>query len=106
MTKAPYTTRETKAQFMKWLSANYGYITLSLSPEKTCGLQASAHPLDNSRILSEKFYKETKIKIPKLTIYRWMTKLNADLTIDNEKIASNYISNEIREVISNGKVSV
>ena len=59
--KHDYTNKQEKKRFITWYLDNYGYNT---------------HRHDyNSRLLSERYQRETNILIPKLTIYRWLTKL-------------------------------
>ena len=55
--KSQYTTKDQRNEFMIWLINNYGY---------------NIENVDNSRVLSEKYYKSTNNLIPKISIYRWI----------------------------------
>jgi len=59
--KKPYVTREQKEEFIQWYLSKYGY-NVNL---KT----------NNSRVLSETYEREKGILIPKITIFRWLGKL-------------------------------
>lgn len=59
--KKPYVTREQKEEFIQWYLSKYGY-NVNL---KT----------NNSRVLSETYEREKGIVIPKITIFRWLGKL-------------------------------
>lgn len=59
--KKPYVTREQKEEFIQWYLAKYGY-NVNLK-------------INNSRVLSEAYEREKGILIPKITIFRWLGKL-------------------------------
>lgn len=59
--KKPYVTREQKEEFLKWYLEKYGYNTHLKE--------------NNSRIVSETYEREKGILIPKITIFRWLNKL-------------------------------
>lgn len=62
MSKSAYTTKDIKDSFIKWLLSKYGYINTVEDVNK----------LPNPRELSDEFYKVKGVRIPKLTIYRWL----------------------------------
>ena len=78
--------KERKLNFIHWLISKYGYINNDDDLNK----------LSNSRILSETYYKETNINIPKLTIYRWLKNIDRLRIVEYEKIALDYINKGIR----------
>ena len=83
MTKAKYTNKCQKIQFFYWLADKYGY---DLKTEN----------MNNSRILSDEYYKATKTNIPKITIYRWLKDVDNNKTTLYNSIASNYINEGLR----------
>lgn len=62
--KKPYVTKEEKERFLQWYLSNYGFNTHLKE--------------NNSRVLSEAYHRETGVLIPKITIYRWLGKLDPD----------------------------
>ena len=72
--KKPYVTREQKEEFIQWYLHKYGY-NVNLK-------------INNSRVVSEAYERETGITIPKITIFRWINKLEQK-EINN--FASEYI---------------
>ena len=62
--KKPYVTKEEKERFIQWYLSNYGFNTHLKE--------------NNSRVLSEAYHRETGVLIPKITIYRWLGKLDPD----------------------------
>lgn len=60
-TKKPYVTKEQKEEFIQWYLRKYGY-NVNLK-------------INNSRVVSEQYERETGIIIPKVSIYRWIGKL-------------------------------
>lgn len=59
--KKPYVTREQKDEFIQWYLSKYGY-NVNLK-------------INNSRVVSEAYEREKGILIPKITLYRWLGKL-------------------------------
>lgn len=59
--KKPYVTKEQRKEFIQWYLRKYGY-NVNLK-------------INNSRVVSEQYEKETGIIIPKISIYRWLGKL-------------------------------
>ena len=59
--KKPYVTKEQKGEFIQWYLRKYGY-NVNLK-------------INNSRVVSEQYERETGIIIPKVSIYRWLGKL-------------------------------
>ena len=57
-----YVTKQQKDQFITWYLNKYGY-----NVNLKC---------NNSRVLSETYQAETGIYIPKITIYRWLGRMN------------------------------
>lgn len=74
-------TKQTRNDFMRWLIINYGYNREDIT--------------DNTRVLSDKYYKESKIRIPKYNIYRWLKQLQHFANDEYQNIASNYISESV-----------
>ena len=66
--KKPYVTREQKEEFIQWYLSHYGY-NVKLKE-------------NNSRVLSEKYYQETGILIPKISIFRWLGKIEQGKVYD------------------------
>ena len=69
--KAEYTSKETKKRFLKWYLNNYGMNTSNTVNDNT---KYNKHI--NPRILSEQFQQECGILIPKMSIYRWLKRLD------------------------------
>ena len=59
-----YVTKLQKDHFITWYLNRYGYNVKLKS--------------NNSRVLSEKYQEETGVYIPKITIYRWLGKMDDD----------------------------
>ena len=76
--KKDYVTREQKEEFLKWYLEKYGYNTHLKE--------------NNSRIVSETYEREKGIVIPKITIYRWLNKLESKKI---ENFAKEYIDDNI-----------
>ena len=80
--KAPYTTKEQKQQFIKWYLEHYGMNTTN-----TVNNDNKYNKKVNPRILSDLYYEQFHILIPKMTIYRWLKRLdncNANDVNDNK----------------------
>ena len=83
MTMKHYTNQQMRNDFIIWLVNNYGYdINVVNIP-------------DNSRKLSNRYYKENKILIPKLTIYRWLKRFDEYKYKPFKIIASDYINKSL-----------
>ena len=72
--KKPYVTKEQKEEFIQWYLRKYGY-NVNLK-------------INNSRVVSEQYERETGITIPKVTIFRWLGKLEQK---EVKKFSSEYI---------------
>lgn len=77
-TRKTYVTKQEKAAFIQWYLNKYGY-NVNLK-------------VNNSRVLSEAYHRECGILIPKITIYRWLGKLDQKIV---KKFSEAYISNNI-----------
>ena len=66
--KKPYVTKEEKEAFIQWYLSKYGYNTHLKE--------------NNSRVLSEAYQREVGILIPKISIYRWLGKLDPSKILD------------------------
>ena len=75
--KAEYTRKTTRNMFMRWLIQNYGYNKEDIT--------------DNPRILSDKYMKDTKINIPKISIYRWIRSFDKFVSDELQQEALYYI---------------
>ena len=76
--KKPYVTREQKEAFIQWYLSHYGY-NVKLKE-------------NNSRVLSETYYQETGILIPKISIFRWLSKIEQGKVYD---YAQKYIDSQL-----------
>lgn len=86
-TKKPrkeYVTKQQKADFIQWYLKHYGY-----------NIKKNNRQL-NSRILSETYQATTGILIPKITIYRWLNKLNNEGSNIVDKFVSVYVVKSFR----------
>ena len=63
-----YVTKQQKEEFIQWYLSHYGYNTNLKN--------------NNSRVVSEAYQREVGILIPKLTIYRWLQKLDYKKVLD------------------------
>lgn len=77
-TRKTYVTKQEKAAFIQWYLNKYGY-NVNLK-------------VNNSRVLSETYHRECGILIPKITIYRWLGKLDQKIV---KKFSEAYISDDI-----------
>ena len=78
-----YVTKQEKEQFISWYLRKYGY-NVNLKR-------------NNSRVLSEAYQQETGIYIPKITIYRWLGKMDNDKVQQKiDKFTSEYVVAELR----------
>lgn len=73
--KAKYVSKQQREQFIEWYITNIGY-----------------NDNQNSRQLSERYESECGLKIPKLTIYRWLQNVPQDRL---EAFASRYVNPEL-----------
>lgn len=73
--KAKYVSKQQREQFIDWYITNIGY-----------------NDNLNSRQLSERYESERGLKIPKLTIYRWLQKIPQDKL---EAFATRYVNHEL-----------
>lgn len=79
-----YTNKKSRNEFFHWLIHHYGY---------------SKHDIvDNSRILSEKYEEFSNVRIPKITIYRWLRRFDRFISDEYQNEALNYIKESIIKI--------
>lgn len=66
-----YVTKQQKEEFIQWYLSHYGYNTNLKN--------------NNSRVVSEAYQREVGVLIPKLTIYRWLQKLDYNKVLEYSK---------------------
>ena len=78
-----YVTKQQKEQFITWYIKHYGY-NVNLKH-------------NNSRVVSEAYQQETGIYIPKITVYRWLGRMQ-DESIQQKinNFTSEYVVAEFR----------
>ena len=76
--KKPYVTREQKEAFIQWYLKKYGYNTHLKE--------------NNSRVVSEQYERETGVIIPKISVFRWLNKLESKKV---ENFAKEFIDPEM-----------
>lgn len=89
--KAEYTSKETKKRFLKWYLNTYG-----MNTSNTVNTDTKYNKNINSRILSEQFQQVSGILIPKMSIYRWLKRLD---NIDAENKNDNKFQDVIDEYV-------
>ena len=77
-TKKPYVTKTERARFIRWYLDHYG---LNVELKK-----------NNSRIVSEHYQRDTGVIIPKITIYRWLNRIDNDEQNTIEAYAKKFIN--------------
>ena len=83
-TKTDYTRKQARNDFMRWLIKSYGYNKEDIT--------------DNPRIISDRYKKESKITIPKNTIYRWIKRFDRFVSDELQAEGSNYIKEGIMKI--------
>ena len=81
-----YVTKQQRNVFIRWYLNKYGYNIQSNLKEH------------NSRVLSEEYYTECGILIPKISIYRWLIKLKnneSKYTSNIDTFAHEFINPEL-----------
>ena len=83
--KNDYTSKQQRNEFFRWVITNYGYDKASIT--------------DNPRVLSDKYFKERHLRIPKITIYRWLQRFERFISDEYQVEGLNYInSNTLNQI--------
>lgn len=82
--KNDYIRKQARNDFFHWLIKNYGYNKEDIT--------------DNPRIISDRYKKESKITIPKNTIYRWIKRFDRFASDELQAEGSNYIKEGIVKI--------
>ena len=77
-----YVSKQERADFMKWLITRYDLLNEDRSK------------LPNPRILSEMYDNEKKVKISKVSIYRWIKSLDNYLDAEMNAIYDERVNSE------------
>ena len=82
-TKRRYVSKEQREEFMRWLIMKYDLLN-----------HDDRSKLPNPRILSEMYEGEKKVKISKVSIYRWIKSLDNYLDAEMNEIFKERVSKD------------